>query len=134
MKKTINIKIADNLTEQQEVIAIAKKLAQKQLSGRSDNKSVKRLGGGVDIKNLQTTIVIDRVSNEKPIELLTCNVCGCEYQSDMAKYYYHNYGGKNTKRGVCSDDCVQFMIDNFGVRVAKKASQLPRTIDYFQNI
>lgn len=76
MKKIINIKIADNLSEKEELIAIGKKLYQKQLSGVGRNKEIKRLGGGVDIKDLQTTIVIDRVSTEKPIELLKCNVCG----------------------------------------------------------
>ena len=132
MKKVINIKIPDNLSDKDELIAIGKKLTQKHLSGGGDNKSVKRLGGGVDVKEITTTIVIERVSAEKPIELLKCNVCGCEYRSDMAKYYHHNYGGKRQRRSVCSDNCVQFMIENFGVRVQKTARKLPHPIDYFR--
>ncbi len=124
MKKDITIKIADNLTPQQEVVAIAKQLAKKQLSGGGQNKDIKRIGDELNIQHLKTTITIDRVSTEKPIIMLTCNVCGCDYQSDMTKHYFHNYGGKNTKRSVCSDGCQQFMIEYFGVRVAKSASKL----------
>lgn len=131
--KTIKISIPDNLSEEKEVFAIAKKLQQKALSGNAKNKDVLRIGDNVDFKELQTQIIITRVSSEKPIEMVTCNVCNCEYQSNTAKYYFHNYGGKPQKRAVCSTECQNFMVENFGVRVAKSKSKLQSPINYFRN-
>lgn len=131
MKKIINIKIADNLNEQEEIFAIAKQLTQKHLSSGGQNKAVKRIGDEINITDLKTTIIIDRVSTEKPITMNTCNVCGCEYQSNVAKHYFHNYGGNRKKRFVCSTECQQFMIDTFGCRVSKSAIKLPNPINYF---
>jgi len=129
--KTIKIRIPDNLSGEKEAFAIGKQLAKKSLSGGGQNKDVKRLGNQIDVIDLQTTIIVERFSTEKPIIMQTCNVCNCEYQSDMAKHYYHNYGGKRVKRSVCSADCVQFMVDNFGARIQKSASKLPHPINYF---
>lgn len=120
--KNINIKIADDLTPEQEVYAIAKHLAKKSIGTNKDKQ--KRIGDVLEVKQLETTITVTRVSTERPIEMLTCNVCGCDYQSDRAKHYFHNYGGKRTKRNVCSDNCIEFMIENFGVRIAKTANKL----------
>lgn len=130
--KTIKIKIADNLTPAQEALEIGKQLTKKSLSGGGQNKEVKRIGNQLDVIDITTQIIVERVSTEKPIEMLKCNVCGCEYQSNMAKSYFHNYGGKRQKRNVCSDDCVSFMVENFGVRVAKSAMKLPHPINYFR--
>lgn len=133
MAKTINIKIADNLSPEQEAFAIGKQLAKRALSSGGANKAVKRLGNEINVTDLKTTIVIERVSTEKPITFQPCNVCGCEYASNTAVYYYHNYGGTRKKRAVCSTKCQQFMVDNFGVRVAKSASKLPNPINYFKH-
>lgn len=132
MKKNITIKIADNLTGQQEVIAITKQLAKKQLSSGGQNKDVKRIGDEINITNLKTTITVERVSTEKPITMVKCNVCNCEYQSDSAKYYYHNYGGNRQRRSVCSNDCLNYVLDNFGDRVQLSARKLPNPINYFR--
>lgn len=130
--KTIKISISDNLSEEKEIFAIAKKLQQKALSGNAKNKEVLRIGDNIDVKELQTQIIITRVSTEKPIEMVTCNVCNCEYQNNLAKYYFHNYGGKRQKRAVCSIECQNFMVENFGVRVSKSASKLAAPINYFR--
>jgi len=131
--KTIKINIPDNLSAEKEVFAIAKKLQQKALSGTGKNKEVLQIGDNIDIKDLETQIIITRVSTEKPIEMVKCNVCDCEYQNNMAFYYFHNYGGSRKRNAVCSDKCRQFMIDNFGVRIAKSASKLPNPINYFRD-
>jgi len=130
--KTIKIEIADNLSPKEEALAISKQLVQKSLTTGGQNKDVKRIGTQVDVIDLKTIIEIERISTEKPVTMLTCNVCGCEYQSDMAKHYFHNYGGNRTKRSVCSDKCRDFMVDMFGVRIAKSASKLPAPINYFR--
>lgn len=132
--KTTKITIPDNLTPEQEAFAIGKQLAKKALSGGGQNKEVKRIGDEINIIDLSSQIIVTRASTEKPITMITCNVCNCEYQSDRVVYYYHNYGGHRTRRGVCSDDCRQFMIDNFGARIAKSASKLPAAVNYFTKI
>lgn len=58
-----------------------------------------------------------------------------EYEtSSPPKHYFHNYGGKRQRRSVCSNDCVEFMIDNFGARVSKSATKLPSPINYFNHV
>jgi hypothetical protein len=123
-KKHITITIDDNLTDKEESAQIAKKLLTRSLSGRGQNDDYKRIGAEVNIKHLETTITIKRVSKDKPIEMVTCNVCGCEYDKSKALYYFHNYGGAKTKRAVCSKGCQDFMIDTFGCRVAKTLNKL----------
>lgn len=130
--KTIKIKIADNLTAEQEAFAIGKQLAKRALSSGAQNKEVKRIGTQIDIIDLKTTIEVERFSTEKAITMLTCSVCGCEYQSNMAKYYFHNYGGGRQRRLVCSVGCVDYMVDNFAPRVQKSANKLPHPINYFR--
>lgn len=124
MKKNITISIPDNLSPEKELITIAKKLSQKTLTGSGRNKEVLRIGTQVDFKELQTTITINRVSTEKPIEMVKCNVCGCEYQNNTAKFYYHNYGGRKKKVAVCSDECQKLVIELFGGRISKSKSKL----------
>lgn len=131
MKKHIKIKIDDNLTEQAEVLAIAKQLSLKQLAGNGVNKSIKRIGNQLDVKELVTTITIERVSKEKPICFVNCNLCGCEYQSDLGKAYFHNYGGNRKKKFVCSDNCRDIILEAFGSRVSISSSRLKHPINFF---
>jgi len=130
--KTIKINIPDNLSSEKEIFEIAKKLQQKSLSGHAKNKSVLRIGDNIDIKDIQTQIIITRVSDEKPILMVKCNVCDCEYSSDKPFYYFHNYGGIRKRNSVCSEDCRKFMLDNFGSRVSKSAKKLTNCINFFR--
>lgn len=132
MKKDVRIVIDDNLSEQEELLEIAKRLRQKSLSSSGISKQHKRIGNQVDVKSLETTITIVRKSKEKPIEFVTCNLCGCEYQSDLGKVYYHNYGGKRNKKKVCSDNCLNNILDALGNRASKSASKLPSPINFFK--
>ena len=130
MKKNIVISIPDNLSEEKEIIAIAKKLTQKAISGNGISKENLRIGTQVDYRDLQTTITINRVSNEKPIEMITCNVCGCDYQNNTAKPYYQNYGGRVKKVSVCSNECVDLIVSVLGDRASKTKSKL-KTIRFY---
>lgn len=122
--KKIEIKIPDGLNPQQEAAAIAKKLLQKQLSGKSKDSQQILIGDSVEVSHIQTQITITRVSKDQPIEMVTCNVCGCEYQNNTALYYWHNYGGKPTKKAVCSESCQTNVIAIIGDRAAKTKSKL----------
>lgn len=97
---------------------------QKQLSGSAKNKATALIGEGVEVIDLQTQITITRTSNEKPIEMVTCNACNCEYQNNAAVYYWHNYGGKPTKKAVCSTDCQEAVLSFLGNRAAKTRDKL----------
>lgn len=122
--KKIEIKIDSDLTPEQEIYQIAKKLQQKQLSGHGRNQDKLRLGTEVNVNDIQTQIIITRVSKEKPLEYVKCNVCNSEYEKGKGKFYYHNYGGGNTRRAVCSEQCRTVMIDNFGARISKNSRSL----------
>lgn len=130
MKKDITIKIPDTLTEQEEAAFISKKLAVRALSGGAKNDTQKRIGDFVEVQNLKTTITIIRESKEKPIEFIKC-YCGCEFQKGSQSHYFHNYGGIRKKVEVCSNECLDFVIENFGMRVSKTKGKL-KPINKFQ--
>lgn len=123
-KQVININISADLTPEQETIEISKILRAKHLSGSAKNKHQNiRIGQGIDIKQLQTTIIVNRVA--KFIEFVPCNVCGCEYQNDLFKKVFVNYGGKVKYIKVCSTSCQEQMIDMCGEgRAATSAKKL----------
>ena len=122
--KKIEINIPDDLSPEKEIIAIAQKLQQKQLSGSAKNKSVLRIGDNIDIKEIQTQIIINRVSTEIPIIMIPCNVCNCEYDSKKSKYYYQNYGGAVRRNSCCSDECRNVVLNNFPSRTSLKKSKI----------
>ena len=124
MKKKISITIPDDLTPMQEAAEISQRLNQQLLAGNGRQVDHKRIGDQVDIKYLTTEIVIKRVG-EKPIEFILCSICGIEYQSDLAKNVFHNYGGRTKKVHVCSETCQQTFISICGNgRAATKKSKL----------
>lgn len=122
--KKIEIKIPDDLTPEQEAVAISKKLMQKAIGNSPKNKDQKLIGSGLTITDLQTQITITRVSKEKPITLCTCSVCGTQYQSNLAAYYWHNYGGNPKKIAVCSEVCKSFVIELLRGRAAATKNKL----------
>jgi len=124
MKNVIKIKIPSDTTDEQFGEVIKKRLNQKMLSGSGVNKNVKMIGQYVEVLQDNITIKVERIYNEPIIEMATCNVCNSEYQNTDAKYYFHNYGGKTKKVAVCSNECIDFMVENFGVRVSKTKSKL----------
>ena len=105
MKKPIRITIPDNLSKEDEVFAITKKLQQKALSGHGRQEDKKMIGDYNKVTDLTTTIIVERKSKEKPIEMVKCPDCGCEYQNDMFFPVYVNYGGKNKLLKYCSESC-----------------------------
>lgn len=122
--KTIKIRIKDNLSPIQELNEISKRLKQKALTSGGTNKETLRIGQEYEIQELTTTIIVERYSDEKPIQMITCNVCGCEYQSNLSFPYWHNYGGKPTQRHTCSEECQTNVIELLGGRAAKTKTKL----------
>lgn len=113
MKKKITIKIADDLTPKQEAMEISKMLTQKLLAGNGNQVDKLRIGDQIDIKHLETEILIQRIG-ATPIEMITCNVCGHDYQSNLYKGVWTNYGGKTKEVKTCSDECAQSLISICG--------------------
>lgn len=122
--KKIRIKIPDNLSPEEEAVEIGQRLVQKALSGSATKRESKRIGDFVEIKELETNIIIERVSHQKNIELVKCNVCGCDYQSDLFKSVWHNYGGKHRKIHVCSESCQKELLLFLGKRASIKRKDL----------
>lgn len=124
--RKIEIKIPDNLTQQEEVVAISKKLMQRSLTGSGASKEIKRIGTEVNIIDLHTQINIIRESKEPVIEMVKCNVCGCDYQNNTASFYWHNYGGNPKRVAVCSEKCVNAVVEYLGDRAATSKYKLKR--------
>ena len=120
--KPIKIKISDGLSPLEESQEISSKLRQKLLASNANQFDKKRIGEGIDVKHLSTTIIIER-TGEKPIEMVRCNVCGCEYQSDMYKPVVVNYGGKVKTIKTCSQNCQESLIELCGVGRAGKTKK-----------
>lgn len=124
MKNKIRIVIPHNLSNEEELIEINKRLTQKLLASSGRRVDHKRLGNQLDIQHLKTEITIER-TGEKPIEMVICNTCGCEYQNNLFKRVFINYGGINKTIKVCSDTCQDALIDICGTgRAAKKKKDL----------
>lgn len=109
MEKII-ITIPDNLSQQEEIAAIAKELTKKYLPGNTQ----KALGTGYELKHLETQIIIQRKSVEKVLVTVECSKCGTIYEKDKGFKLYTNYGGRTKKIFFCSDECRQFLIDHAG--------------------
>jgi hypothetical protein len=121
--KPIIVKVPDNLTPLQEALAVSKKLTQKALSG-SGSAIKNRIGDEINIIEPEQQIIIQRVNKEKPIEFCKCSVCHTEYQSNLAAYYFTNYGGSVRKMPVCSPECVSIMVSAFPGRIADNKKKL----------
>lgn len=102
---------------------VKKRLEQKALSGHAREKFT-RIGDQVDILEDKIIIEITKKYKEPLITMLKCNVCNCEYQSNYFKKYFHNYGGRIKMVKVCSDNCVDTVLEYFGERVAISKSKL----------
>ena len=94
----IKITIPDNLTKEQEVIAIAKQLSPKLLP---EGKNL--VSQGHEVKALNTTIEVIR-KPVKRVELVrNCTVCKTDFTK--GKKLFINYGGSTNERRYCSDEC-----------------------------
>lgn len=117
----IKITIPDDLTPEQEMLAIGKKLGKKMLP--QNNQPM--LGNGYTIKPLKTAIVIERKSMVKPIVTRECPICHTLFDQSIGKSFWHNYGGKPTKKYVCCEECRQeYMSFIPGNRCSIKRSKL----------
>lgn len=101
----IKITIPDNLTPDQELLAIAQQLGKKMLPSKNQNL----LGAGYELKHLQTAIVINRVTTEKIIVTRVCPICDTIFDHSIGKRLWTNYGGVKKQHHYCSDDCRDVM-------------------------
>lgn len=116
----INITIPDNLTPQEELLAIAAQLGKKMLPG---GKAM--LGSGYQIQDLQTQITITREAVEKPLVTIECSVCKTIFEKSLGVPMYVNYGGDARKRLFCSKECCGEVINICGEgRAAMKKKDL----------
>ena len=123
-KKKVVIEIDDDLTPEQEALAIAHKIQERNLLGT--NTTTKLIGsGGVKVKHLETQIVIKRVSKEIPEPLLICSVCQTNYEKKVGHPYYTNYGGMVRKNMCCSEQCVDVVVAISPDRISKKKTIKP---------
>jgi predicted nucleic acid-binding Zn ribbon protein len=125
--KKVEITIADNMTPQQEAVEIFKQLAQKAIAEKPKQK---RLGQVVEVIDQKTLITVTRTSEEKVIPTKTCSVCGTEFTPDVAKHYFHNYGGNTRKVAVCSSKCREIMVEYLGDRASKSKAGL-KSLKFF---
>ena len=102
--ETINIEIPDNLSRIDEVLRIAKHLGKKMLPS-NDIESIKSIGSGYTIKELNTVINIKRTSTEKTLITYTCSICNTIFDKKSSKLFYTNYGGKIKTNRICSENC-----------------------------
>lgn len=98
----INITIPDNLTPDQELLEIGKQLGKKMLPPSNMQKAI---GCGYEIKNLKTTIHIERKATKKTIVTRECPICNMIFDQTAGSVFYHNYGGSTKTKHVCSDRC-----------------------------
>lgn len=120
--KRINITIPDNLTPNEEVLAIAKQLGKKLLPSK-----LKMLGSGYELKHLQTQINIKREAIEKPIVTRECPICKTIVDQKAAKVLWTNYGGNQKKNYYCSDECRETVLHIAGNgRASIKKNELAR--------
>ena len=122
--KSIKIVISSDLTPEQEVIEISKKLTGKLLSGSGSQLDKLRIGNEINISYLNTFIEIERKVNNL-IEFVPCPICECEFQNDLFFRVWTNYGGKIKQHRCCSEDCQEDYINALGNgRASKTKSKL----------
>ena len=118
--ENITIKIPAGLSNEKELILIAKQLGKSYLPGGK----TKLIGAGYEIQKLQTTINIIR----EPVETVTitfvCPVCNTIFDKPQSKILYTNYGGGIRQRRCCSDDCRDQYISINPARIAKSKREL----------
>lgn len=123
-KKQIIIEIPDDLSPEGEAFEISQKLNYRLLESRTDVTKPKEIGSRVDIKDLETQIIIKRVTKEKPIEMVGCSCCGCDYEKGKGTPVYTNYGGMIRKLFYCSKDCANQVAEILGDRGSLKKTKI----------
>lgn len=111
--KHIKIVIPSDLTPEQEVIEISKKLVGKLLSGSARQADKLRIGDEVNISYLNTHIEIERKVHNI-IEFIPCPICRVEFQNDLFFRAWTNYGGKTKQHKLCSEQCREEFIELLG--------------------
>jgi hypothetical protein len=125
MQKVIKVKIPSETKDIDLGLFVKKRLDQKALTSNGREKFT-QIGDRIDVLEDKIIIEVTREYKEPIITMVKCNVCNCEYQSNLFKKYFHNYGGKIKMVKVCSDECVNTVLDYFGERVSKSKSKLSK--------
>jgi len=126
----IKITIEDGMTPIQEAERISQILRQKLLAGHGRQKDLKRIGDQVDVQHIETQIVVVR-KGEKPIELIKCPVCSCDFQNDLFFSVWTNYGGKNRQLKTCSSNCQSGLIEFCGEGRAAKSRLKLKPVKFY---
>lgn len=125
MEKII-ITIPDNLSKDQELLAIGNELHKQILTSGT---KFKMLGDSVSIKHSETQITIKREPVEKPITTQVCSACDTIFEPSLGYKLWVNYGAKPRQVTYCSEDCRGAVMDFCGKgRAAIKKSELGSVI------
>ena len=116
----IEIKIPDNLSKEQELLLITKKLASKSL--QNETKLLSNGKNDFYIIEKEDTIKIIRYTKERKYETLECSICKCLYQKSKGKAFFHNYGGIVKRKTTCSLKCTETYVSLLGERASIKRS------------
>lgn len=118
--KKIRIEIKDNLSKEQEIIAIARKLANKTIL-LSNHKVI---GSSIEVQDLETQITIIRKPSERTLITKECSVCKTIFQKSSGISLYQNIGGKVRLSKYCSKECSDIVVNFLGDRGSYKRKDL----------
>ena len=105
------------LTPEEELLAIAKELGKTYLPS-----GVKTIGNSYELKELQTSITINRKPVEKVTVTCDCPVCNAIFDRKLSKSCYTNVGGNVRQKRLCGKECMDLYISISPSRIsAKKA-------------
>lgn len=121
----INIEIPTGLTPKQEAILIAKELGKTYLP-----HGVKMIGNYYELKNLQTTITINRKIVEAVTVTCNCPVCSCIFDRKLSKICYTNVGGTVRQKRLCGNECRDFYISIAPNRISAKKADVSNYMFY----
>ena len=104
----LTLELPDDLTPQEEAARIAGALLKHSLG-----KGQKLLAGEIEIKDLNTGLIIRRVP-KKSAPLVSCSVCKSLFDKKQGAVLWVNYGGIPKRLIYCTDGCRKQVLDVCG--------------------
>lgn len=95
------IKIQANLSKEKEAIEIAKQILKNPILIGKNNILIG--SSNIEVQELNTFLKIERVPKEPLMSICSC--CDINFEKNLGKKLYVNYGGKTKLNHYCSDKC-----------------------------
>lgn len=112
----IKITIPDHLNPLQESLAIQKQL----MKMLGPLKSKKMIGENLEVKHMETQIIINRVSFQKISKTSQCPICKTVFILKQGYRLYMNYGGLVQIKTCCKEECRNKFLSICGSRASIK--------------